>query len=561
MTLSLLSKDFGEIRLGRDDTTTFWNMVAYEPFGYVGVGTVDGVIRTGGLNPTLGSTIVRTSNAISWLSPNFSGVTAQLQMALSEVPTACAAAGGVGNIAAVSSCPGASGDGKVMGGRLGYDRGPLSLGASTSTTSYGPIAAALVSPYAANAVYGGLGSLFRQGDAIQTNLGGSYDLGMAKLFGQWGTQTLKASTGDQKLTYWQISASAPVGPWVPKAGYTTGKRDDQTAGGGLTGAKQDLWAVGGVYNFSKRTVAYVTYANNKMKAGATGSVNAGAAFGIQAAALAAGTSPPARRVWTWASVTRSDRTLASASSDRSSGKPTVATRWVFFVQETSRCSIPVCGAASPTSSPATSPGIAKTVWPRSRWTAPTARTRSRSSPTPSCASCSVRWPMRRMSRRWCSPAPAATSAPAVTCTKSSARWLSMSMPELIEFTRMTGDLVLAMRKCPQPIIAAIDGICAGAGTMIALAADFRLGTPTAKAAWLFTRVGLAGCDMGACTLLPRMIGQGRASGTAVHGPRHDGATRDSPGVSRTGSSRRISCCPSPAHWPARWSRVRPSRMG
>jgi enoyl-CoA hydratase/carnithine racemase len=87
----------------------------------------------------------------------------------------------------------------------------------------------------------------------------------------------------------------------------------------------------------------------------------------------------------------------------------------------------------------------------------------------------------------------------------------MSMPQLMDFTRMTGDLVLAMRKCPQPIIAAINGVCAGAGAMIALASDFRLGTPAAKTAFLFTRVGLAGCDMGACTLLPRLIGQGRAS--------------------------------------------------
>jgi enoyl-CoA hydratase/carnithine racemase len=76
---------------------------------------------------------------------------------------------------------------------------------------------------------------------------------------------------------------------------------------------------------------------------------------------------------------------------------------------------------------------------------------------------------------------------------------------------MTGDLVKAMRHCPQPIVAAIDGICAGAGAMIALASDFRYGTEDAKTAFLFTRVGLAGCDMGACTLLPRMIGQGRAS--------------------------------------------------
>jgi enoyl-CoA hydratase/carnithine racemase len=87
----------------------------------------------------------------------------------------------------------------------------------------------------------------------------------------------------------------------------------------------------------------------------------------------------------------------------------------------------------------------------------------------------------------------------------------MSMPELLGFTRMTGDLVKAMRACPQPIIAAIDGVCAGAGAMLALAADLRYGTPTSKTAFLFTRVGLAGCDMGACTLLPRVIGQGRAA--------------------------------------------------
>lgn len=87
----------------------------------------------------------------------------------------------------------------------------------------------------------------------------------------------------------------------------------------------------------------------------------------------------------------------------------------------------------------------------------------------------------------------------------------MSMPELLDFTRMTGDLVKAMRACPQPIVSAIDGICAGAGAMVALASDMRLGTPQTKTAFLFVRVGLAGADMGACTLLPRMIGQGRAS--------------------------------------------------
>lgn len=87
----------------------------------------------------------------------------------------------------------------------------------------------------------------------------------------------------------------------------------------------------------------------------------------------------------------------------------------------------------------------------------------------------------------------------------------MTMPELLDFTRMTGDLIKAMRACPQPIVAAVDGICAGAGAMVALASDMRIGTPQARTAFLFTRVGLAGADMGACTLLPRMIGQGRAS--------------------------------------------------
>ena len=87
----------------------------------------------------------------------------------------------------------------------------------------------------------------------------------------------------------------------------------------------------------------------------------------------------------------------------------------------------------------------------------------------------------------------------------------MSMPELLAFTRMTGDLVKAMRLCPQPVIAAIDGVCAGAGAMIALASDLRIATPAARTAFLFTRVGLAGCDMGACTLLPRLVGQGRAA--------------------------------------------------
>jgi enoyl-CoA hydratase/carnithine racemase len=93
----------------------------------------------------------------------------------------------------------------------------------------------------------------------------------------------------------------------------------------------------------------------------------------------------------------------------------------------------------------------------------------------------------------------------------------MAAPQLLEFTRMTGDLVKAIKRAPQPVIAAVDGICAGAGAMIALAADLRLATPAAKTAFLFTRVGLAGADMGACGLLPRVIGQGRATELLMSG--------------------------------------------
>ena len=89
--------------------------------------------------------------------------------------------------------------------------------------------------------------------------------------------------------------------------------------------------------------------------------------------------------------------------------------------------------------------------------------------------------------------------------------IGLKAPELLMFTRMTGDLVKAMRHCPQPIGAAIDGVCAGAGAIMSMASDLRLGTARSKTAFLFNRVGLAGCDMGACNMLPRIVGQGRAS--------------------------------------------------
>ena len=102
----------------------------------------------------------------------------------------------------------------------------------------------------------------------------------------------------------------------------------------------------------------------------------------------------------------------------------------------------------------------------------------------------------------------------------------MSDPELLDFTRMTGDTVLAMLRAPQPIIAAVDGICAGAGAILAMASDMRIATARAKTAFLFTRVGLAGCDMGACAILPRIIGQGRAAELLYTGRSFDAAEGD-----------------------------------
>jgi enoyl-CoA hydratase/carnithine racemase len=93
---------------------------------------------------------------------------------------------------------------------------------------------------------------------------------------------------------------------------------------------------------------------------------------------------------------------------------------------------------------------------------------------------------------------------------------------LLAFTRMTGDLVKAMRACPQPIVAAVDGVCAGAGAILAMASDLRLGTARSKVAFLFVRVGLAGADMGACNMLPRIIGAGRAAELLYTGRAIDG---------------------------------------
>lgn len=118
--------------------------------------------------------------------------------------------------------------------------------------------------------------------------------------------------------------------------------------------------------------------------------------------------------------------------------------------------------------------------------------------------------------------------------------VQLKAPELLMFTRMTGELVKAMRACPQPIVAAVDGVCAGAGAILAMASDLRLGTARSKTAFLFNRVGLAGCDMGACAMLPRIIGQGRAS-ELLYTAAPCAARRASAGASSTACASRPRC--------------------
>lgn len=134
-----------------------------------------------------------------------------------------------------------------------------------------------------------------------------------------------------------------------------------------------------------------------------------------------------------------------------------------------------------------------------------------------------------------------------------------SPEQLLEFTQMTGDLVKVMRACPQPIVAAIDGACVGAGAILAMASDLRYGTERSKVAFLFVRVGLAGCDMGACAMLPRIIGHGRAAELLYTGRTMDGAQALAWGFyngleqpervleAAQGVARKLACGPTAAH--------------
>jgi len=340
-TLSLIQKDLGELRVGRDYSASFWNWTAFDPFGTVGVGAATN-IYIGALSkvnavapPGQPLPQVRTSNAISWFTNTYSGFRAQVQAALSEQPTNCVSTGVAVDAQAVdgNGCLGGAGDGKLFGIRVAYDSGPLSAAYSTTTAFYPmkdrTINRAGTAPGATATIGNGVGQY--NGDFTSTSLALAYDFKVAKVSfvnavqtfqgGQIATYALgnndsaatitanqynlglasiitngataggayaagTTSLTDRKLTTNLVGLTVPMGNLTLKGSYMTGKKT-----GGMTvnstgkaafdvadGATQTQVAVGAVYDLSKRTAVYGTYATLK----ATG-INAQAHNGFAAA--------------------------------------------------------------------------------------------------------------------------------------------------------------------------------------------------------------------------------------------------------------------------------------
>jgi predicted porin len=281
-----LGGGFGEVRLGRDYAPTFWNLTVYDPFSTVGVGSTLNV-TLGALNPA-GASIappgtpkpeVRTSNAISYFLPTniVPGLTGQVTYAFSEVVSSCTAIG-VGNGVSSNGCVGVDDDGRYVGFRVGYTAGPLSVALASGRTTYANSNVAAIGLAPAPAAQ-------QRGDYNATNLGLSYDLGVAKLLAQYGIQTQDANQNqtvptDQKLTHWLLGASVPLGAGEFKASYNHGSVDSRAIAVDNSRDQAQL-ALGYVHNLSKRTALYGTY--SRLLARGTGAV-ASQALNSQAAA-------------------------------------------------------------------------------------------------------------------------------------------------------------------------------------------------------------------------------------------------------------------------------------
>jgi len=234
-TVSLTSSSLGEIRLGRDYSTQYLNISAFDPFGDVGVGATMLDNDRIGLG---GPVTVRVSNAASWISPNFSGFYGQLQAYRGENAVATAAT-------ATTPAIGKD-DGNGFGGRIGYLNGPISVALATSSTKYLAV-----------------------GNIATTNIAASYDFGVVKVMAMYDQDKVKAPT-DAKGKAFLVGASMPLGQSEIKASFSSYKRD--TLG---TDPRADKIAVGYVYNLSKRTALYTTYAHVNNKNGSNVALNGG----------------------------------------------------------------------------------------------------------------------------------------------------------------------------------------------------------------------------------------------------------------------------------------------
>jgi len=291
-TVSLINKDIGEFRLGRDYVSTFWNYTGFDPFGTVGSGSA--MLVQGGnlavfgaqLPPGVAYPLVRTSNAVSWLSNDINGLRIQLQTGLSEQISGCTRANGndylAGNAQTGNTCLGAAGDGKLTSGRVSYTAGPLMVAAATMKTVYADVDAKAADGTVAA---GNAQTASYKGTLTVNNYGAAYQLSPAvKLLASMGSQERTATLGnvERKLTHNMIGATYTTGALTYKFSLNNGKRSDGSVlsnGTGATsidGAKQKQTAIGVVYDMSKRTALYGTYAT------ATTTQGTGSATGIGA---------------------------------------------------------------------------------------------------------------------------------------------------------------------------------------------------------------------------------------------------------------------------------------
>jgi predicted porin len=325
-TVSLIGKDVGEIRLGRDYTATFWSMTGFDPFGTVGSGSALNVIAgplapyaavnspPGGAVPT-----VRTSNAISWLSNDMNGLRAQVQYAFAESPTTCDASVGVQGSVQGTYCPGFSGDGKLVALRLRYESGPVNVAYANSKVTYNKDSLAQTQPgitipsggAPATSQFGAASQY--AGDMTTNNLAGSYTMGATRLMAQIGSieRAANAATVNQKLNYKLVGVSHTMGAWTLKASSSSSTRadgavlstsatlynTDKNGKGYEDGAKAKQNAVGFVYDLSKRTAIYGTYSKLTINTGAatsvgtsTGSTSIRASMGLNSQYLGANSS-------------------------------------------------------------------------------------------------------------------------------------------------------------------------------------------------------------------------------------------------------------------------------